>query len=180
MFNKLRLKVGDYILRRSVSRHVPEIVTLSRAKKIAILFDAKNLSVIKDVKVLLKYFLKLNIDVEIMGFVNSKKKENGYISTLHINYFDLNDVSFFGIPKTSKINLFLKKRYDMLINLSLDNSFSTKYLAFMSNAKFRIGVCSGNDKLSYDLMLKLKIKSIDYLIEHTIHYLELINKNNEK
>ena len=68
----------------------------------------------------------------------------------------------------------------MLINLSIDNSFETRCLTLLSNAKYKIGVYDLDDVLSYDLMFKLKVKSLDYFTENLIHYLELIDKNNEK
>ena len=182
MFQGLRLRIGNYMLRRVISefRHSPALVTLSQAKKIAFLFDAKNDQSVLEVKKLLKYFLKLNIDVDVLGFVNSRKRGIDHISTLHINYFSLEDVDVFGIPKSRKTNSFINSRYDFLINLSLDNSFATKCLALLSKSKYRIGVYSSDSDLSYDLMFNLKIKSLSFFAKNLIHYLELIDKNNEE
>ena len=49
-----------------------------------------------------------------------------------------------------------------------------------SNAKLKIGMFSSQDIMKYDLLFKLKIKSLNYFIEQLTYYLELINKNNEK
>ena len=133
-----------------------------------------------EVKSALKYFVKLNIDVDVLGFVNSRTIGSDYLSTLHINYFNIKDVDVFGIPSSRKTHSFIKKKYDFLINLSLDNSFPTKYLALLSKSKYRIGVYSVDRDLNYDLMFNLKVKSLSYFIKNIIHYLELIDKNNEK
>ena len=182
MLSNIKLKIANYILSKEISTNnrKANLVTLSKAKKIGILFDAKSEDVVSQIKLLLKYFLKKNIDVEILGFVQENKMDAHHLSTLHINYFNLNDVSLIGIPKSKKTNDFLKKTYDILINLSLDNTFATKYLSFKSNAKFKIGIFRKHEVLKYDLLFKLKIKSINYLIEQLTYYLELINKNNEK
>ena len=50
----------------------------------------------------------------------------------------------------------------------------------MSKAQFKIGMSYDNNEMDYDLVFKLKIKSLNYLIENIIHYLEIINHNNEK
>ncbi len=182
MLNQLKLNISNFLLRRHLSnkKHCPKLITLSQAKKVALVFDAEDLDSVKEVKVLLKYFLKLNIDAYVLGFVNNRKKENNFISTLHINYFNFKDVSFFGIPNNLKTNSFLRNKFDLLINLSLKNSFPTKYISLMSKAQLKIGMSYNNNEMDYDLIFKLKIKSLNYFIENIIHYLEIINHNNEK
>ena len=182
MFNQIKSKISSYILKKRVSKlkRFSTLVTLSEAKKISILFDAHTEQSVTDVKTFLKHLLKKDLDIDVLGFIVNKGKENKYISTLHVNYFSVTDVNMFGVPNSSKIDLFLKNKYDILINLSLDNSFETRYLSLMSNSKYRIGVYADDYDLSYDLMFKLKIKSLGYFIEQLTHYLELMNYNNEK
>lgn len=182
MFNKIKLKISNYILRRAFlkKKHYCKLTSLSHTKKIALLFDASDVSAIEKIKSLIKYFLKLNIDVDALGFVNSKKKGIEHISTLHINYFNTNDLDLVSIPNSRKINTFLTCKYDLVINLSFANSFPTKYLTLMSKSNYRIGVDTLDSVLNYDLIFKLKFKSLDYLIENLIYYLELIDKNNAK
>jgi len=182
MFSELKFRISNYMLRKDVlkSNHFPKLTELSQAKHIALLFDAHNSKSIVEVKYLLKYFLKLNIDVAVLGFVNEKKYTSHHISTLHINYFNLNDMSFLGFPKSIKTMSFLRKEYDFLINLSLENSFPTKYLAFTAKTNYRIGVDTLDHMLNYDLLFKIKVKTLNYFIKNVIHYLELIDRNNEK
>ena len=182
MLKKIKLKIGHYILRKAIIKHnhSPQLITLSQAKKVAFLFDAQSSQSVAEVKSFLKYFLKLNIDVDVLGFIDGVKNKKEYISTLHINYFNMNDVNFFGVPNSRKIDTFINKKYDFLINLSLENSFCTKYLALLSQSKYRIGVFSKERFFDYDLMFNLKVKSLGYFIEYLIHYLELINTNNNE
>ena len=106
--------------------------------------------------------------------------EDFHLSTLHFNYINLKDLSFWGVPNSTVVERFFSKEFDMLINLSLSNSFCTKYVTLNSKSKFRVGVFSQNNKLRYDLMFNLKIKSLDFFIKNVIYYLEMIDKNNEK
>ena len=182
MFSQIKSKIGHYILRKEVLKknRKTDLVTLSKTKNIGILFDAKNSKSIQSSKSFLKYFLNRNIDVDVLGFVNNRKKDSVHIATIHVNYFNLTDLNILGIPNSNKMESFIKKKHDILINLSLDNSFETKYLALLSNAKYKVGVYDTDNILSYDLMFKLKINSLEYFTKQLIYYLELIDKNNEK
>ena len=182
MFQQIKSKIGYYFLRKEfLKNHRPgNLISLSKANKIGILFDANCMMSIQHAKSLLKYFLNRSVDVNVLGFVNNRKKDNLHIATIHINYFNLNDVSLLGVPTSKKTTSFISNKYDILINLSLRDSFETKYLALLSNAKLKIGIYPKDGVLVYDLMFKLKIHSLDYFIEHLTHYLELIDNNNEK
>tara|TARA_B100002052_G_scaffold195836_1_gene178580 strand:- start:2187 stop:2735 length:549 start_codon:yes stop_codon:yes gene_type:complete len=182
MLSNIKLKIANYFLSKetNIDNRQADLIPLAKVKRIGVLFDAKSEDAIVQIKLLLKYFLKKHIDVEILGFVRDVKMDTCHLSTLHINYFNLKDVNLIGVPKSKKTNDFLIKPYDILINLSLENSFATKYLSFKSNAKLKIGMFSNQDIMKYDLLFKLKIKSLNYFIEQLTHYLELINKNNEK
>ena len=115
-----------------------------------------------------------------MGFVNKKKNSSFHLSTIHINYYNLSEINFFGFPKSKKLNDFASINYDFLINLSMENTFSLKYLSFITKSNFKIGVYNSDDNEIYDFLLVMKIKSIEHLVEQTIFYLEQINNNNEK
>jgi len=182
MLSTIKLKIANYLLEKAVQtqNRQSELITLSNAKKIAVLFDAVDENSLKEVNDLLKYFVKKNIDVDILGFVNKTTMDAFHLSTIHVNYFNLKDLNLFGVPDSQKTTRFMSKDYDMLINLSFNNSFPTRYLTLKSNSKYRIGVFSKKNQFNYDLMFKLKVLSIQYFITHLISYLELINKNNEK
>tara|TARA_B100001250_G_C19615140_1_gene706812 strand:+ start:217 stop:765 length:549 start_codon:yes stop_codon:yes gene_type:complete len=182
MFPSIKLKIQNYILEKKVKkkRYKSNLITLSDVRKIGIVFDAPLSKDVVKVKDLLKYFLRKNIDVDVLGFVEKKKMEDFHLSTLHFNYINLKDLSFWGVPNSTVVERFFSKEFDMLINLSLSNSFCTKYVTLNSKSKFRVGVFSQNNKLRYDLMFNLKIKSLDFFIKNVIYYLEMIDKNNEK
>ncbi len=108
MLSSIKLKMANYILSKDISTNArqADLVTLSKAKRIGILFDAKSVDAVSQIKLLLNYFLKKNIDVEILGFVKDNKMGSHHLSTLHINYFNLKDVSLFGVPKSKKQMIF--------------------------------------------------------------------------
>ena len=140
MLSAIKLNISNYILNKELNKlkHATKLVPLSKLKRLAILFDANDNQDVVAVKSLLKYFLDKNIDVSILGFVDKKEMDEVHLSTLYINYFNLKDTNFLGIPNSKKTHIFLAQKYDMLVNLSLNNSFPPKYLALKSKSKFKV------------------------------------------
>ena len=75
MFPSIKLKIQNYILEKKVKkkRYKSNLITLSDVRKIGIVFDAPLSKDVVKVKDLLKYFLRKNIDVDVLGFVEKKK-----------------------------------------------------------------------------------------------------------
>ena len=79
-------------------------------------------------------------------------------------------------PQNYIIDNFIKKEYDILINLSDSSCIPIKYLVASSVARFKIGRFEEGYEI-YDLMIKLeKEKGKERLMEEIKHYLNLINK----
>ena len=182
LLNRIKKIISNYLLSKRIKNlhRKSKIIPFSKSKKAALLFDATSSEAISSIKILLKFFLKKNIDVFVLGFVNMKKNSSFHLSTIHINYYNLSEINFFGFPKSKKLNDFASINYDFLINLSMENTFSLKYLSFITKSNFKIGVYNSDDNEIYDFLLVMKIKSIEHLVEQTIFYLEQINNNNEK
>ena len=184
LLNRIKKIISNYLLSKRTKKPIyrkSKIIPFSKSKKAALLFDATSSEAISSIKILLEIFLKKNIDVFVLGFVNMKKNSSFHLSTIHINYYNLSEINFFGFPKSKKLNDFASINYDFLINLSMENTFSLKkYLSFITKSNFKIGVYNSDDNEIYDFLLVMKIKSIEHLVEQTIFYLEQINNNNEK
>ena len=60
MLSTIKLKIANYLLERAVQtqNRQSELITLSNAKKIAVLFDSVDENSLKEVNDLLKYFVK--------------------------------------------------------------------------------------------------------------------------
>ena len=83
-----------------------------------------------------------------------------------------------NFEEASQVQLshFVKKEYDILINLSNSDCIPIKYLVASSLAHFKIGQFEEGYEI-YDLMIKLdKEKGKERLMEEIKHYLNLINK----
>ena len=72
--------------------------------------------------------------------------------------------------------MYIKKEYDILINLSDSNCIPIKYLVASSLAHFKIGKFEKGYEI-YDLMIKLdNDKGSKRLMQEIKYYLNLINK----
>ena len=85
-------------------------------------------------------------------------------------------MNWYKKPQNYIIDNFIKKEYDILINLCDSSCIPIKYLVASSVARFKIGQHEYGYEI-YDLMISLKEdKSLEKLMSEIQHYLQLINK----
>ena len=128
-------------------------------------------------KELVDYFFKLRKDVKAFGYVNSKKFDECHIPKLQYDFFNLKDLNWYYKPQNDYILNFVKKEYDILINLSDSNCIPLKYLVASSLARFKVGKHEEGYEI-YDLMIKLDKKddNMKKLISEIAKYLKVINR----
>ena len=79
-----------------------------------------------------------------------------HIVTLKLQYdFYQKDLNWFYKPQNYIIDNFVKRDYDILINLCDSSCIPIKYLVAKSIARFKIGMYEENFDI-YDLMIELK------------------------
>ena len=119
-------------------------------------------------------------DVKAFGYVNSKKYDECHIPKLQYDFFNLKDLNWYYKPQNDYIKNFVKKEYDILINLSDSKCIPIKYLVASSVARFKVGRFEEGYEI-YDLMIKLAKKedNMRKLISEIAKYLNVINKNSK-
>jgi len=131
---------------------------------------------IKQVKPFVDYFFNLKKDVKALGYVNSKQLSFHHTPKLQYDFFYQKDLNWHYKPQNYIIDNFVKKEYDILINLCDSNCIPVKYLVANSIAHFKIGQHEEGYEI-YDLMISLKEdKGIEKLMREIKHYINLINK----
>jgi len=173
-------RVGQFVFKRDLrhNKRRKVVFNLEKAKSIGILYEATTKEDIKQVKPLIDYFFGLRKDVKAFGFVNDKEYQDCHIPKLQYDFFNLKDLNWYYKPQNDYIKNFVKKEYDILINLSNSDCIPIKYLVASSIANFKVGKHEEGYDI-YDLMIKLDKKedTMQKLMSEIARYLNIINKD---
>ena len=147
-------KVGKWVFQRELktNKRTKEVCNLDNAQSIGILYDATSEEQIKIIKPFVSYFFDLKKDVKALGYVNSKQLSFHHTPKLQYDFFYQKDLNWYYKPQNYIIDNFVKKEYDILINLCDSSIIPIKYLVASSIAHFKIGVHEENYEI-YDLMI---------------------------
>ncbi len=175
-FKKLRIKIGNYLLNRKLKKRIqtPVICNLKNAKSIGIVYNSLSDQDINAIKKVEKAYQ--NINVELLGFSNSKMLKDNQISDQKHYFICLKDFNWLFQPKSELLKEFISKDFDILINLYTKEEFCIEYIIRSSYAKFKVGPAHLNQQM-HDLMIDggEKKDNILYLNEQIDHYLSIIN-----
>ena len=175
----IKHKIGKFVFQRDLkyNKRKKSVCNLQDARSIGLLFDAPTKKQIQEVKPMVDYFFGLKKDVKAFGYVNSNKYEECHIPKLQYDYFNKRDLNWYYKPQNDYVKNFLKKEYDILINLSDSKCIPLKYLVASSVARYKVGKFEDGYEI-YDLMIKLddKENSMQKLISEIEKYLKIINK----
>ncbi len=150
-----------YMGKRAISSYLRDAkrelkaVNLHKAKTIGILFDATQQSSFEIVKEMVKDLTTRENSIEVLGYVDSKQMIDQYLYRKGFEFFTRNQLNWYYKPMPGVIDAFIKKPFDILIDLSLDNPFPIKYIMTCSQAKFKAGRFS-KDNEYLDLMIDIE------------------------
>ena len=173
----IKHKIGQFVFQRELrnNKRQKSACNLKDAKSIGILYDATSEKDIAKIKPFVDYFFNLKKDVKALGFVNDKQLSYFHTPKLQYDFFYQKDLNWYYKPQNYIVDNFVKKEYDILINLCDSNCIPIKYLVAGSIAHFKIGKHEEGYEI-YDLMINLKDdKSIEKLMCEIKHYINLIN-----
>jgi hypothetical protein len=154
------------------------MTNLGDAKRIGILYTLND---VPDYERVSEFVSKLQGDhkeVKALGFVKNKNLIQRFLPKLSYDFFSNKDLTWFYKPIHTQVRDFIEKEFDLLIDLSLHDSFPLKYISGLSKAMCRVGKFSEENAEYYDLMIDLKpsMSSEDYLGQ-VQHYLTVIKTN---
>lgn len=92
------------------------------------------------------------------------------------NTLTVKDLDFWGLPKKEKVDEFTSIRFEILLNIALEDSLVLNYITALSQAKFKVG-SSINAKNYFDLNINIGENTDPmYLAKQQIFYLAQLNK----
>ncbi len=179
IFYKIKEYTGKHYLKKNLPKNnrFRKIVNLDDAKTVGIIYELQDEQSYNHICRFIKLLQDKQINVKAIGYFDGNIRPIYAIEKLSLDYYDKKDINWFGKPKGKYVTDFCKTDFDILIDVSLQDSFQTKYIAAFSKAKFKVGKDGENNKTIYDLMIDISVKTtLDEFITLIIHYLSIINK----
>ncbi len=175
--NDIGNRIGRMMLEKELKVRKRKVVynNFHSASNVGIIFNAENKEFYAAAKEFMNYIDERGIKINALSFV-SKSELIGYFPYRKgVEYFGMDKLSWTGKPKEEGVEEFIERPLDILIDISLANSFPNEYVFALSKAKFKICNNSLIEKYA-DFVLQLKNKEdIDTYIEQIKHYLESID-----
>lgn len=177
MFKNFRLKIGHSQLRKQLKalKRDKRVHNFESARKIGILLLLNSDNDFEQALGMMAYLTEKNLETTLLGLYLGKEIPHKYLMRKNIHIFNKKDVNWYGKPLLPYTNEFMGKEFDILIDLTMAETFPLKWIASLSRAKFKVGCLSyyGNPN---DLIINITSNNtIEFLIEQIKHYLYLIN-----
>lgn len=172
----IKSRIGRFNLRKRLKNLKRQVKThnFNTAKSAGILFSSPDDKSFNAIKEFLSLLSNKGINVIALGYVPGKKVPQQFLMRKGINFYCNTDLNWYYKPKNEMIDQFINQEFDILFDLSMKQSFTTDYVGSLSKAAFKIGM--QKEDAYQDLVIDInKNKSIDYLIEQIIHYLNILN-----
>lgn len=178
LFTGLRIKIGNAILHNKVRRTKRKALynNIELVKNIGIVWDASST---EEFPYLSKFHQKMaenKAEVNILGYYPGNNLPNQYTAIRYLSIIKKEELSFFYHPVSSEINIFVKKNFDVLIDLNFKKLLPLKYISSLSNARLKVGLFeSETGDPPFDLMMDIKNPvNIEEYLNQVIYYLEMI------
>ena len=184
LFKNIRLKIGKLILSNKVARTRREICysTFRNVRNIGIVWDASKIVEFASLSRFHQRMLDIQIDVTIFGYYPGNNLPDQYTAIRYLTCVRKTELNNFYYPDSPEAKSFIKKPFDILIDINFDKQFSLSYITELSQARFKVGLFSNETSESpFDLMLEIQRPvDIDSYLTEVIHYLEMIKDKSIK
>lgn len=149
-------------------------LSFSEVRKAGFIFSVNEPEIDKTISLLINFFKENNIANKGIG-IKLKKLNTPFVEPAgSIKIISKWNVNYYGLPDKSVTDQFINEDFDLLIDLNLDPSFTSKYILLNSKPKFLIGRTNQSD-LPYDMVIENAEQSNSMeFINQVIHYISSI------
>ncbi|NQV03365.1 MAG: hypothetical protein HQ542_12010 [Bacteroidia bacterium] len=180
MLTSFRTSIGNYLLKREsakVSRN-RSMINLSGAKSIGILYALFDIPDYNQVRAFVSELQKQHKEVKALGYLQHKEMVSRFLPKLSYDFFSQQEVSWYFKPGNIKVDDFIQREFDLLINLTMEDHLPLKFVAGLSRARCKVGRFSDESAKYYDLMIKIDTpQSLQEFITQVRHYLTIIQQH---
>jgi len=141
LIDDTRVYIGRKVLHsklKSLKRNI-KVRNISEAKSVGIIYNATNAVSFEIIRDFTKILMQKKIEVSVLGYVDSKKLIDHYLYRKGFDFFTKNNLNWYNRPTSDTVDDFMKKPYDILINLSLEKYYPIQYVLALSPSSFKVG-----------------------------------------
>lgn len=171
----------SYLLKRKINHILGDkkrnlhLMEFEKVQSVGVIFDASDELKYKRAAHLIGYLKSQKKEVMAIGYILLKEVPHFVDITLSNNYLLKKEVNWYNFPISSFTNEFLKKEFDLLIDLNFENIPVLRNLTSYSLAQCKIGLNQGDDVDIFDFMLEgIPRDDINLFLKELLKYLELI------
>jgi hypothetical protein len=158
---------------RKVQRH-KRIHNFTTARTAGLIFVCQNEAEFEAVKEFKQFLESEAIDTSVLGYVNDQEVPDQYLLRTGFQFFCQKNLKWSKVPGVLFVDDFIRKPFDLLFDLSLEDHFPLRYILKLSPASYKVGRLVSHKE--YDLMIDIAQEgSIAFLIEQIMHYLSIIH-----
>ncbi|MCX6273431.1 MAG: hypothetical protein NTU44_19860 [Bacteroidetes bacterium] len=180
-------KIKTYVANRELKKELGEVqrgkrnISIDNAKNIGILYSIPDEETYNVIFNFMKSLKTESRSVIALGFINEKMTPTYLNQGVYNSIINQKDLNWYGRPVNQYVKNFFHEKFDIFLNISLEEYFPLIYISALSNASFKVGKFSEKCTKYYDLMIKPEENtSQQEFIDEIIHYIREINQlNNE-
>jgi len=176
MIDNIKEKTGLFTMNKELKTLKREVAfnNFISATTVGFIFDAVDREKYQQAREFIEFVEKQNVRVFGLGFAAKSDQIAYFPYKQGIDYFGLDEVNWYGKPINPVIGDFLKRNFDILVDLSQSDVFPIHYIFALSVGKFKI--TNDSVKAQYaDFVLKIaNSEKLDNYIKQIKHYLEVI------
>lgn len=172
MIKNIRKWFYNYFLNKQLKHHYAErkVMNINNANDIAIIFDATNTDQTAVINQFADSLKALKKKIHLFGYYDIPKPAINF----NFPYFNKKNLNWHLVPQGVLVDEFIERKFDILINASVEEILPLEYISAFSNASYRVGLYNPSKLFCYDLMIDLKEKNLKKLTEEVKYYLNVL------
>lgn len=175
VIRRIKLFFQNRDLKRNLknnNRYV-EFQSVESAKTVGVVFVVEDETSYTRIENWLKKLVAAGKEVRVVGYHHSDNVPHYCIPKLKHEYYSKKDVNWYGKPIRPSLNDFVREPFQILIDLTIDDNFTTKYITSLSKSSMKIGRKSDENQDFYDFMISL---NEDLDMDDFIYFIESYTK----
>lgn len=179
LIKNIKHSIQLYFLGRELNNvtRLKQVMGFDEATLVGVLFDASNKESFEQSLKFIRELESSGKKVTAMGFINTKKPGSYVIEQIHIGFFKRADFTWNFKLRNTRLQDFVDKQFDILIDLTPSETFHTKLIAGISRTLYKVGVFDNSSVDVFDLMIRLPEPfMLKELMQHAVSYLKMIKK----